>query len=287
MRCGRGREDGLSLLITHHASLITLLSTLISMGAGINPSKIICWCCSLFEGMKGRNSNLAAILVLGVVVMMALTALSCRRDTSTDNVDNTVNNTIANDVDAIANTVANTVVDTGSGLPDPTATRPLLQEELKQATAKIKALKSDVILQLVSMKFVNSLSDSSGLVTNYYIFVSPTDTRYYYMVNVPHNGEGIKRFLMPQEDMELPFSLIPVSYQFWKLSYVDALKLAEENGGAAFRAKHPKFEASVILGKPTGQYLNWFITYRATDGSADVLQVSIDAYDGKIQTPTT
>lgn len=231
-----------------------------------------------------KHSNLVAILVLGVVVMMALTALSCGRGTQTNDADNTaVDNTITNE----ANTVANTTVDTGSGLPDPTATRPLLQGELKQATAKIQALKSDVVLQLVSMKFVNSLSDSSGLVTNYYIFVSPTDTRYYYMVNVPHNGEGIKRFLMPQEDMELPFSLIPVPYQWWKLSYVDALKLAEENGGATFRAKHPKFEASVILGKPTGQYLDWFITYRATDGSADVLQVSIDAYDGKIQAPAS
>ncbi len=234
-----------------------------------------------------RNSNLAAILVLGVVVMMALTALSCRRGTTND-ANNTADNTITNDVNTIAeNTIANTVVDTGSGLPDSAMSRSVLQDELKQATAKIKELKSDVILQLVSMKFINSLSDSSGLVTNYYIFVSPTDPRYYYMVNVPHNGEGIKRFLMPQGDMELPFSLIPVSYQFWKLSYVDALKLAEENGGAAFRARHPKFEVSVILGKPTGQYLNWFVTYRATDGSADVLQVSIDAYDGKIQAPTT
>jgi hypothetical protein len=231
-----------------------------------------------------KHSNLVAILVLGVVVMMALTALSCRRGTS--NTNNTANNTV--DDNTIANnTIANTIVDQGSGLPDATATRPVLQEELKEATAKIKALKSDVVLQLVSMKFVNSLSDSSGLVTNYYIFVSPTDPRYYYMVNVPHNGEDIKRFLMPQEDMALPFSLIPVPFQYWKLSYVDAMNIAEDNGGAAFRAKHPKFEVSVILGKPTGQYLDWYVTYRATDGSADVLQVSIDAYDGKVQAPAT
>ncbi len=236
--------------------------------------------------MNNRYSNLVATLVLGVVVLMTLTALSCRRNTE-NNTENTENNAVTNEANVITNnTVTNSFVDTSSGLPDPTATRPLLQEELKQATAKIKVLKNDVVLQLVSMKFVNSLSDATGLVTNYYIFVSPTDPRYYYMVNVPHNGEGVKRFLMPQEDMELPFSLIPVSYQFWKLSYVDALKLAEENGGSAFRAKHPKFEVSVILGKPTGQYLNWFITYRATDGTADVLQISVDAYDGKIQSPS-
>jgi len=43
----------------------------------------------------------------------------------------------------------------------------------------------------------------------------------------------------------------------------------------------------VILGKPTGQYLNWFVTYRATDGSADMLQLSIDSYDGKVQVPSS
>ncbi|MFA5010022.1 MAG: hypothetical protein WC553_02190 [Patescibacteria group bacterium] len=235
-----------------------------------------------------KYASILVLLTVGAMVMVSLSAASCRRG-STDDTNNeitnneAVNNSIAN----ITNQTTGDQTSQSGDLPDPDATRPLLQQELTKATASIKELKSDVILQLVSMKFVNSLSDSSGLVTNYYIFVSPTDTKYYYMVNVPHNGEGIKRFLMPQTDMELPFSLIPVPYQFWKLSYVDALKLAETNGGAAFRTQHPKFEVSVILGKPVGQYLNWFITYRATDSSGDLLQLSIDAYDGKVQVPAS
>lgn len=238
--------------------------------------------------MRPRKYNsIAAAAVLGVIVMMALTAVSCRRGQSNEDLNNT-NNTVDNSVNnAVNNTVAdNTIANTiSSGLPDANAAQAVLRDELAKATEAIKKLKSDVVLQLVSMKFSNSLSDSGGLITNYYIFISPSDPKYYYMVNVPHNGESMKRFLMPQEDMELPFSLIPVSFQFWKLSYVDALKLAEDNGGAAFRAKHPKFDVSVILGKPVGQYLNWFITYRAMDSSAELLQLSIDAYDGKVQVP--
>jgi hypothetical protein len=236
--------------------------------------------------MQKRYNTLVATLVLGVVVLMVLTGVSCRRNTSTDNTVNNVDNTVNNTVDnSLTNSITNSVTDTSSGLPDANTAQTVLKSELTKATEAIKKLKSDVVLQLVSMKFSNSLSDNGGLVTNYYIFISPSDPKYYYMVNVPHNGESIKRFLMPIEDMELPFSLIPVNFQFWKLSYVDALKLAEDNGGSVFRGKHPKYEVSVILGKPVGQYLNWFVTYRAMDTSAELLQLSIDAYDGKVQTP--
>jgi len=245
-----------------------------------------------------KYSNIAAVLVLGVVVMMALTAVSCRRGTtqqSTENnaaATNTASDTLTNGVsgtDVLNSTPSNTAADSTStnlplgGLPDPTVARPLLQEEITKATAKMKELKDDVVLQLVSMKFVNSLSDQTGLVTNYYIFSSPTDTRYYYLVNVPHNGEQMKRFLMPKEDLELPFDLIAVPFTYWKQSYVDAMKTAETNGGEAFRTKHAKFEVSAILAQPAGQYLYWFITYRATDGTADMLQLSVDANKGTVQ----
>lgn len=246
--------------------------------------------------MKKYN-NVAAIVVLGIVVMMALTAVSCRRGSqSNDNnesnntTDNSLTNSLTNSLGLLDSTIGNTTGSADSsnlvlgGLPDPTVARPLLQEEITKATAKVKELKSDVVLQLVSMKFVNSLSDTAGLVTNYYIFSSPTDTQYYYLINVPHNGEGMKRFLMPKSDLELPFDLIAVPFQYWKQSYVDAMKAAETNGGSAFRAEHSKFEVSAILAQPAGQYLYWFVTYRATDGTADILQLSVDANKGTVQT---
>lgn len=241
-----------------------------------------------------KKNNLPAILILGVMVMVSLTALSCRRTPSstTNNaaVNNPADNSLTNaasSLDGLGNGGASNNATSSNlplgGLPDPTVSRPLLQDELNKATAKVKELKDDVVLQLVSMKFVNGLSDTNGLVTNYYIFSSPTDTRYYYLVNVPHNGEQMKRFLMPKEDLELPFDLIALPFNYWKQTYVDALKVAEANGGEAFRAKHSKFEVSSILAQPAGQYLYWFITYRATDGTADILQLSVDGYKGTIQ----
>ena len=249
--------------------------------------------------MKKYN-HIAAILVLGLMAVMVLTAVSCRRGPQQNNTDNNVavKNTsnsvltnLANGLDLLNSTLGgNSVTNSTSGnlvlggLPDPNVARPLLQEEITKATAKVKELKEDVVLQLVSMKFVNSLSDASGLVTNYYIFSSPTDTQYYYLINVPHNGESMKRFLMPKSDLELPFDLIAVPFNYWKQSYVDAMKTAEASGGEAFRAKHSRFEVSTILAQPAGQYLYWFITYRATDGTADILQLSVDANSGVIQT---
>lgn len=240
-----------------------------------------------------KKSNLPVVLLFGVVTLIGLTALSCRRPNSQTNNNTAVNNPLNNDLTNTANNLNGlgngTTSDATStnlplgGLPDPTVSRPILQDELNKATAKVKELKDDVVLQLVSMKFVNGLSDSNGLVTNYYIFSSPTDTRYYYLVNVPHNGEQMKRFLMPKEDLELPFDLIALPFNFWKQTYVDALKTAEANGGEAFRAKHSKFEVSAILAQPAGQYLYWFITYRATDGTADILQLSVDGYKGGVQ----
>lgn len=240
-----------------------------------------------------KYSNIAAIVVFGVMVMMVLTAASCRRAARNDNTDtnnvvtNDLANTIANSLDSLGNTTVNNSTSSNlilGGLPDPEVARPLLQEEITKATAKVHELREDAVLQLVSMKFANSLSDTAGLVTNYYIFSSPTDTRYYYLINVPHNGEQMKRFLMPKEDLELPFDLIAVPFGYWKQSYVDALKTAEAGGGEAFRAKHKNFEVSVILAQPAGQYLYWFITYRATDGTGDLLQLSVDAYKGTMQT---
>jgi hypothetical protein len=213
-------------------------------------------------------------IMMAVVIAVGLSAASCKRgpkatDTTTTTTDTTTTQT---------DTTTTTGTTLPSGLPDAEVSRPLLQAEVTKATQFIKALKDDSVLQLVSMKFVNSFADTTGLMTNYYIFRSPTDDRYYYLVNIPHNGESEKRFLMPKEDLSLPFSLLDVPFEYWKLSYVDALKLAETTGGGeAFRTAHAQWEASVILGRPAGQHLKWFITYRALDTSGATLEVAVDA----------
>src|SRR5680860_1551464 len=69
-----------------------------------------------------------------------------------------------------------------SGLNNSTAVYALLQQEKEKATESIKALQDDAILTLVSLKFVNGLSDNN-LSTNYYIYLSASNPNYYYLVN--------------------------------------------------------------------------------------------------------
>lgn len=168
-----------------------------------------------------------------------------------------------------------------SGLNNSSAVYALLQQEKERATESIHALQEDAILTLVSLKFVNGLSDNN-LVTNYYIYLSSSNPDYYYLVNMPRNGAGLKRFLMPREDLSLPFNLLEVQEQFWKLSYADALQAVETRGGTTFRANHTNaFEVSAILAKPAGQFTNWFITYRATDGTGEVFKATVDSVSGE------
>jgi len=168
-----------------------------------------------------------------------------------------------------------------SGLNNSTVLYALLQDEKNTATTAIQALQEDVILTLVSLKFVNGLSDNN-LVTNYYIYLSASNPDYYYLVNIPRSGGGLKRFLMPQEDLALPFNLLEIQDQYWKLSYADALQEVEKRGGLTFRANHPDaFEVSAILAKPANQFTNWFITYRATDGTGEVFKATVDSVSGE------
>lgn len=235
--------------------------------------------------------------LFAVVTMLTLTAASCSRGADPDPTpdasqtgDQTDPNATTGGLDGLnlppTGTAGSGSVATNapfSGLQDPNVARQSMGKEVTDAIELIKGLKDDTVLQLVSMKFINSLSDQAGLATNYYIFSSPSDPRYYYLVNVPHNGERMKRFLMPREDLDLPFDLIPVQKTEWKLTYVDALRLAEAQGGSAFISAHPKFEVSAILARPAGQTLSWFIAYRATEGSGDIFQISVDASTGEVR----
>lgn len=221
-----------------------------------------------------------AFLFVGLLAFTLLTGISCRRSTTPAN--NTETNTATNTATNTETTPTNETLPPSSGLENPTGVRSLLLDEKNKADAAVQTLQTDAKLQLVSLKFINSLSSQTGLATNYYIYSSVSNPSFYYMVNAPRNGESFKRFLMPVEDLDLPFDLMPIPMEYWKLTYADALSEAEKRGGDAFRVKHSTFEVSAILARPAGQHLSWFVTYRATDTSGDMLKVSVDANSGEV-----
>jgi hypothetical protein len=226
-----------------------------------------------------KNYKLLFVFV-SVLIFVGLSAVSCQRGPGLeDPIVNDDSNPIDDPTDP-SDLNPPILTPPSSGLPDPSLIRQQVINERFDADAAVQALQPDVILQLVSTKFINSLSSQTGLATNYYIYSSSSNTDFYYLANVPRNGESLKRFLMPKEDLDLPFDLVNVPLDAWKLTYADALQKAEERGGSDFRARHTTFEVSVILAKPAGDILSWFITYRATDSTADMLKIAVDANNG-------
>lgn len=223
--------------------------------------------------------------MLGVALIVTLSAAGCQRRAVDNTIDNPIDNSIAN--------ISNTTTDTGSnlgtkspesGLADPTAIQAQLTRETKEATDFIRLIRSDAVLALISTKYINSLSNTFGLSTNYYIFTSLAEPDYYFLVNVPRNGlDPMKRFLMPVQDFELDFSVLDIPMQYWKFNYVQAMQLAEAQGGSAFRAQHKTYEVSIILVRPASKHLSWFITYKGTDASGAKFQIQVDANSGEVQ----
>lgn len=227
--------------------------------------------------------------LLTVALLMTLSAAGCRRrvlDNTNNIVDNSIGN-ISNSPTDSSNTIVTPYPGTTapeSGLADPTVIQAQLVRETQEATDFIHLIQPDAVLVLLSTKYINSLSNTFGLSTNYYIYSSPSEPDYYFLVNVPRNGlDPMKRFLMPVQDFELDFSVLPIPFEYWKINYAKALALAEAQGGGNFRSQYKTFDVSVILARPAGKHLNWFITYKATDGSGARLQVQVDSNTGEVQ----
>jgi len=224
-----------------------------------------------------------------VVLLMTLSAAGCQRRAVDNSVDNSTSNSISNLTNSTTDTGANFTPYPGtkspeSGLADPTVIQAQLVRETKEATDFIRLIQPDAVLVLLSTKYINSLSNTFGLSTNYYIYSSVSKPDYYFLVNVPRNGlDPMKRFLMPVQDFELDFSVLEIPAEYWKTNYAKALELAEAQGGANFRSQHKTFDVSVILARPAGKHLSWFITYKATDGSGAKLQVQVDANTAEVQ----
>ncbi|MFH1088319.1 MAG: hypothetical protein V1719_00575 [Patescibacteria group bacterium] len=239
--------------------------------------------------MKKQN---IAWIGLSLVLMMVLVGAGCQRTLDNTNntvVDNTINNSVSNEISNTIIPPTNTIPP--SGLPtDPLAVLIELKQEFKDANEAISSLvlcgeqKKDLVLTIVSSKFINTLSDS-GLDTNWFIYTSPSDVSNFYLVNMPRpvGTKSYKRIIMPKTDFDFEFDVLAIPLEQWKKSYIDALSKSEELGGAKFRSAHKTFEVSTILAYPASgnQQLSWSVTYKATDGTAALLKVQVNANSGE------
>jgi|GEM_PF-3874895 len=90
--------------------------------------------------------------------------------------------------------------------------------------------------------------------------------KYYWTITmnqVGQNGGQWNRLIYPIEDYFLGPNLEEIPLQYWKLSFLEAIAIAEKNGGQDFRTKNKNYNLKAILSNLPGKDLTWRVSYKA------------------------
>lgn len=144
---------------------------------------------------------------------------------------------------------------------DPESVNASIKSNFENAEKKAKAWRQDAVLYHFSARFGSDLT--TGQVTETYTYGSPTEAYDWWTMTIAGKTGKAIRAVIPKEDY-LGTDYQPILVRFWKTNYVEALQLAESNGGAAFRDNHPDTEITINLavGQPKN-YLWWIVEYRS------------------------
>ena len=173
----------------------------------------------------------------------------------------------------VTDTPAATVADLTNADPKDFATE--LTNELTLANQKAIAYNTKEALSAIEIKIPGKLIPRSGNST--YIFDQPQDTGNHFTINISQATSSFIRAVIPKDDYF--GSLTTINLKSWKLSYIDALKVAEKNGGQDWRKNNTLSELQLTLknAQPKG-WLYWFVKY-ASESSG--FEVQVDAYSGR------
>jgi hypothetical protein len=131
-------------------------------------------------------------------------------------------------------------------------------------------------LAAVDIQLPKSLAQGSG--TTNYIYTSTADRTNNWVISISNSSQAFVRSRVYKNDYL--GNLTAISRNFWKLNYVQALQIAEKNGGLSFRNYYDTSSVRLVLknGDPKG-WLYWYVTYTAT---GQVKSIQIDADSGAI-----
>jgi hypothetical protein len=140
------------------------------------------------------------------------------------------------------------------------------------AEKKAKIWKADAQLVHYSVKLPSDFTLNRA--TETYTYGSPKDAyNWWTIVFSGKTGKSV-RALIPKEDY-LGTNFTAIETKFWKSNFVDALQLAEVNGGSEYRDNNEGVEVSVNLavGQPRN-YLWWNVAYSSS--SANPIEVLVN-----------
>lgn len=180
----------------------------------------------------------------------------------------------------ITNTITNpptTSIDASSILTaDPVVEADNSKKRFAAVQEKVKSWplwKQNATFSGLFMTFSGTLVQNST--NEIYVFDSTDDPDNHYTVSVAQKSGNMLRAVVPASDYQ--GKLKPVNVAFWQSNYVEALQLADLNGGKTFRSdnKLTSVDANLYRTSPN-DFLYWVITYHALDPNK-VLVIKIDA----------
>lgn len=209
------------------------------------------------------------VLILGVMGVLLLLRNRTSQTTTTSTSSQTESETTQRQ---------NTISAAPTVLEQTNSVNSQFQEFEQQAYSFASKWKKSVSLCAASIKITADLNPNN--LTYSYIYCTPQEKNFYFNINFNTQGQFL-RALVWQTDYLKP-NLLQINRKFLKLSLVEALGLAEQNGGAAFRASHPRGLITLNLYRSEpNNYLYWFVQYE-DPLSPDQLIKKIDAFSGKL-----
>lgn len=200
-------------------------------------------------------------------LVLALTLTGCGLK-KTD--DSATSSTTDETTDATTDTVTSSADDLTTLSPAGFDTE--LTSHFNLATNAATAWQPDAVLTYVSVEVPASLAANQG--SEVYVFGSASDTVNWWTYSLSQSTGKFVRAIIPKEDYLGP-EIVPVNTAYWKMNYVEALQLAETNGGAGFRLTNPDSSVTLFLSQraPRG-WLWWTAEYSAPSGEQFTLLIN-------------
>lgn len=140
------------------------------------------------------------------------------------------------------------------------------------AQEKARAWQSDAILSYVSVELPTDLALNAATTTT--VFGSAKDANNWFTYSLSEATAKSIRAIIPKEDY-LGTAINPINLNYWKMNYVEAFQLADANGGADFREKHPDARVTLYLShRAPNQWLWWTVQYKASANALLTLLVN-------------
>jgi hypothetical protein len=222
---------------------------------------------------KSQSAKSLALRILAITAI-SLTLTGClkkKAETTSTGTDQAGQTT-----DTTQSTTGTSTTPTVSDLTTlaPTSFDSDLAAHYAQGLAAAKIWHPDAVVSYVSVALGTSLAPKSG--KEVYVFGSAGDLDNWYTYSVSQDTGKSVRAIIPKADY-LGDKITPINTAYWLMNYVQALQLAEQNGGATFRIANPNPQITVTLSNRTPRgWLWWTVDYRTAGTTSKSLALLIN-----------